>query len=141
MSCLAEIAAGRTDAVFEYLADGGSAVTVHAGLALVSHCAYYGDVSAIKYLLLRGASLSALGENLGLNIASFHGHWRLCRFLIEQGADVNHTDADTGETPLHSALCTADRLAHNPGGASPAGECRRSQCGDAAKHRNRIVHA
>lgn len=45
--------------------------------------------------------------------AAFHGHWRLCKFLIEQGADVNKPLADTGETLLHAALCTADRQAHD----------------------------
>jgi ankyrin repeat protein len=113
MSLLAEIAAGRTDAVFEYLAQGGSSDAVHDGVALVGHCAYYGDVSAIKFLLARGATLAPFGENLGLNAASFHGHWRLCKFLLEQGANVNHPEADTGETALHSALCTPNRLNHN----------------------------
>jgi len=113
MSLLAEIAAGCTDRVFEYLAEGGSADASHEGVALVSHCAYYGDVSAIKFLLSRGATLAPLGENLALAAASFHGHWRLCKFLLAHGADVNHADADTGETALHSALCTPHRLSHN----------------------------
>lgn len=113
MPLLDQIAAGRTDAVFEFLAEGGSPTAVHDGAALVAHCAYYGDVSAIKFLLSRGASLAPLGENLGLNAASFHGHWRLCKFLLEQGANVNHAEADTGETALHAALCTPHRLHHN----------------------------
>lgn len=113
MSLLAEIAAGRTDAVFEYLAEGGSADAVHEGVALVAHCAYFGDVSAIKFLLSRGGTLAPLGENLGLNAASFHGHWRLSKFLLDQGANVNHAEAGTGETALHSALCTPNRLHHN----------------------------
>src|SRR5262245_58339150 len=96
VSLLTEIAAGRTDAVFEYLAEGGSPTTVHDGVALVSHCAYYGDVSAIKFLLSRGATLAPLGDDLGLNGASFHGHWRLCRFLFEQGAEMNRPDPETG---------------------------------------------
>jgi len=28
------------------------------------------------------------------------------QFLIEQGADVNKPLPDTGESPLHAALCT-----------------------------------
>ena len=126
MALLDEIAQGRTDAVFEFLTDGGSATAVYKGVPLLSHCAYYGDVSAMKYLLTRGATLSLLGENLGLQAASFYGHWRLCKFLIQQGADVNYPEAGTAETPLHSALCTAHRLAHNlvmkvllAGGAAP----------------------
>jgi len=75
--------------------------------------ACYGDVSAIKLLLSKGESLPSLGDNLDLNGTAFHGHWRLCQFLIEQGADVNQPLSDTGETPLHAALCTSDRLAHD----------------------------
>ena len=36
-----------------------------------------------------------------------------CEFLVESGADVNAASSDTGETPLHSALCTANRTAHD----------------------------
>jgi len=111
---LDEIAAGRTDLVFEYVAAGHAAdSTDRDEAALIQHCAYYGDVSAMKFLLANGASLAPLGDNFGLIGACFHGHWRLCKFLIERGADVNQPMSDTGETPLHSALCTADRLAHN----------------------------
>jgi uncharacterized protein len=70
-------------------------------------CAYYGDVSAIKFLLANGESLQPLRDNLGLNTAAFHGHWRLCQFLIENGADVNLPLPDTGEMPLHAALSSA----------------------------------
>jgi uncharacterized protein len=80
---------------------------------LMRWCAYYGDVSAIRYLVSRGASLGGLGENLDLNAAAYHGHWQLCQFLIEHGADVNHPLPDTGETPLHAALCKANRPAYN----------------------------
>ena len=114
MSMLEEIIEGRTDLVFEYLATGNAATTTDAdGFSLLQWCAYYGDVSAMKYLLERGASIETLGENLGLDAASFHGHWRLCKFLIERGADVNRPLADTGETPLHAALCSTERLRRN----------------------------
>jgi ankyrin repeat protein len=115
MSLLEEIADGRTDLVFEFLADGHAASTVDKdGVSLVQHCAYYGDVSAIKFLLSNGATLESLGKDLGLMNASFHGHWRLCKFLLERGADANYADKDTGETALHAALCTMNRLRHNP---------------------------
>src|SRR5262249_38063819 len=68
---------------------------------------------AIRYLLSNGATLAVLGGDLGLNGASFHGHWKLCEFLLENGADANFVDPDTGETPLHSALCTSTRLTKN----------------------------
>jgi uncharacterized protein len=106
---LEKITDGRTDLVFEYLAAGNAAnATDRAGVSLIQWCAYYGDVSAMKFLLANGASLDALGGNFGLANACFHGHWRLCQFLIERGADVNLPAGDTGETPLHAALCKGD---------------------------------
>jgi ankyrin repeat protein len=106
---LEKITEGRTDLVFEYLAEGhGADAADRNGVSLIQWCAYYGDVSAMKFLIANGASLSGLGDNLGLIGACFHGHWRLCQFLIERGADVNLAMSDTGETPLHSALCKAD---------------------------------
>jgi palmitoyltransferase len=105
---------GRTDLVFDYLAAGHPATSKDEnGTALINWCAYYGDVSAIRYLLANGESIRTLGANFDLNGAAFHGHWRLCQFLVEQGADVNLPLPDTGETPLHSALCKSDRLAHD----------------------------
>lgn len=104
---------GRTDLVFDYLAAGHAADSADAGgVSLARHCAYYGDVSALRYLLTQGATLAALGDNFDLNGAAFHGHWQLCQFLIEQGADVNHPLPDTNETPLHAALCKAESAAH-----------------------------
>jgi ankyrin repeat protein len=82
-------------------------------VSLIKWCAYYGDVSAIRFLLANGESLNSLGDNLGLNEAAFLGHWRLCQFLIENGADVNRPLPDTGETPLHAALCKANRPAYS----------------------------
>lgn len=112
---LDRIANGRTDLVFDYLTAGNAATATDAdGVSLIQHCAYYGDVSAIRFLLSQGESLAALGENFDLNGAAFHGHWRLCQFLIEQGADVNFPLADTGETPLHAAICKAQSQAHEP---------------------------
>jgi uncharacterized protein len=111
---LNRIVHGRTDLIFEYIAAGNAAnSTDRNGVSLIRWCAYYGDVSAIRFLLANGEPLQALGANFDLNGAAFHGHWRLCEFLIEHGADVNHPLPDTGETPLHAALCTADRLAHD----------------------------
>jgi len=111
---LDRIVDGRTDLVFEYVAAGHPANSADSdGTSLVKWCAYYGDVSAIRFLLANGESLESLGDNLGLNGAAFHGHWRLCQFLIESGADVNRPLADTGETPLHAAVCKANRPAYS----------------------------
>jgi ankyrin repeat protein len=105
---------GRTDLVLEYVAAGHPAnSTDDDGVSLIKWCAYYGDVSAIRFLLANGESLKSLGENLGLNEAAYHGHWRLCQFLIESGADVNRPLQGTGETPLHAAVSKANRPAYS----------------------------
>lgn len=111
---LERISEGETDLVFDYVDAGHPASTEDSGgVSLIQWCAYHGDVSAIRFLLRNGASLHSLGDNFDLNGAVFHGHPRLCQFLIEQGADVNKPMLETGETPLHSSLCTADRKSHD----------------------------
>lgn len=126
MKMLERIAEGRTDLVFDCIAGGQSATSKTSdGTTLIQWCAYYGDVFAIRCLLANGESLRSLGDDLGLNAAAFHGHWRLCQFLIENGADVNFQQPDTGETPLHAAV-SSTRLAQHlvvkvllEGGADP----------------------
>jgi ankyrin repeat protein len=108
------IAGGRTDLVFEYVAAGHGATATDAhGVSLLQWCSYHGDVSAMRFLLAQGESITSLGQYYGLRTAAFHGHARLCQFLIEQGEDVNEPQADTGETALHAAICTANRQAHD----------------------------
>lgn len=100
------ILAGRTDLVFDWVAIGHPATATDGeGAPLIRWCAYYGDVSALRYLLAQGASLGDLGENLDLFGAAFHGHWQLAEYLIECGADVNRPLAETGEVPLHGVFC------------------------------------
>jgi ankyrin repeat protein len=107
---LHQIVNGRTDFVFELIANGYPATTADDnGVSLIKWCAYYGDVSAIKFLVHHGESLQSLGDNLDLNGAAFHGYWRLCEYLINNGADVNYPLANTGETPLHAALSKTTR--------------------------------
>jgi ankyrin repeat protein len=107
---LERIAEGRTDLVMDMIAAGTPATAKDAhGVSLIQWCAYHGDVTAIRFLLLNGEHLAALGDNLDLNGAVFHGHTQLVQFLIESGADVNHPLPDTGETPLHAALCKTGR--------------------------------
>lgn len=102
------IANGRTDLVLE------RGATDNADLAeLLRWCAYYGDASAVRFLQSRGARLADLGPDLGINAAAFHGHWQLCQLLLESSAPVDGVPGDTGETPLHAALCTDDRVRHD----------------------------
>jgi ankyrin repeat protein len=113
-SLVDRIANGRTDLVFDHIAGGNPPDAADEdGVSLIQWCAYYGDVSAIRFLMSHGVKLESLGADFDLSGAAFHGHWRLCQFLIENGADVNQALEDTGETPLHSALCTTNRVSHN----------------------------
>lgn len=107
------ISAGRTDRIWDWLAAGHAATARDTqGNELIVCCAYYGDVSAIRHLLAHGASLATLGDNFDLNGAAFHGHWQLCQFLTEQGADVLHAMPISQETVLHAALASPRKDAH-----------------------------
>ena len=110
MGLIERIRDGRCDLVFELPANGNAAASDANGVPLIRWCAYYGDVSAVRHLLAHGEALDSLGPNLDLNGAAFHGHWQLCQFLIENGADPNYPLPDTGETALHAALSRANQL-------------------------------
>jgi ankyrin repeat protein len=112
-SLLDRIANGRTDLVIDWIAAGGAAAARHQGASLAQWCAYYGDVSGLRFLTANGAALEELGANIDLNGAAFHGHWRLCEHLLEAGADPNAALPDTGEVPLHAALCRRESPAHH----------------------------
>ena len=105
---LERIAAGRTDLIFDWIAAGGDPGARVESADLIGWCAYYGDVSAIRRLVEAGVPLERLGRNLGLSGAAFHGHWRLCAWLIEQGADANDAEPESGETALHNAVSRRD---------------------------------
>ena len=118
------IADGRTDLVFDYIAAGHPAASKAAdGTPLINWCAYYGDVSAVKFLLANGETLQSIGADLGLHAAAFHGHWRLCQFLIEKGADPNSDSDGTGETPLHAAMSSPRPAQHHVAKVLLAGGC------------------
>ncbi len=103
-----QITDGRTDLVFDYVDAGHAATSAdQGGMSPIRWWAYYGDVSAVKFLLANGESLQSLGENHELNGAAFHGHSRLCRFLIGQGADVNKPLADMRRAYFYSRTTTA----------------------------------
>src|SRR6266403_1817482 len=68
---LGQIADGRTDLVFDYLAGGHEATSADKdGVSLLQWCSYHGDVSAIKFLLANGESLQSLAELYVLNTAA-----------------------------------------------------------------------
>jgi len=107
---LDRISRGRTDLVFELLKlDRWKDVLFEGQVKPLQWFVYYNDTTALKAVLNAGGDLNSINLNSELGNASFFGHWKVVDFLITQGADVNSTVAETGETPLHSALCKAGR--------------------------------
>ena len=107
---LDRIRRGRTDLVFELLKlpDWRDALS-EGDVKPLQWFVYYNDTTALKAVLNAGGDLESVDLNQELGHASFFGHWKVVDFLITLGADVNHALPDTGETPLHSALCKAGR--------------------------------
>lgn len=104
------IGGGRTDLVFELLDLPDWRDALAAGpVAPLSWFVYYGDVTALRAVRAAGGGFSEAGLNRELNSAAFFGHWKVCDYLLSLGADANRGLDDTGETPLHSALCKAGR--------------------------------
>ncbi len=110
---LAAISAGETHRVIAYIEAGGDANSrgAHA-IPLLAWCAHHGDVTAIEFLISRGARIQDLGDNLDLHGAAFHGHDALVRWCLDHGADPSYQIPATGETPMHAALCRANRPNH-----------------------------
>ncbi|MFN2412407.1 MAG: ankyrin repeat domain-containing protein [Pyrinomonadaceae bacterium] len=107
---LDRISRGRTDFVFDLLSLPDWKEALQAGdVKPLQWFVYYNDTTALKAVLDAGGDLSSIDLNQELGHASFFGHWKVADFLIAQGADVNYSLPDTGETPLHSALCKAGR--------------------------------
>lgn len=104
------ISKGRTDLVFELLKlPDWRDILKTKPISPLTWFVYYDDVTALKAVIEAGGNLAGINLNLELNSAAFFGHWKVCDFLIAQGADPLHQPEDTGETALHSALCKAGR--------------------------------
>lgn len=107
---IAYISRGRTDFIFELMKKPDWKDLLHHGdVKTLQWLVYYNDTTALKAVLENGGDLSSINLNEELGNAAFFGHWKVCDFLINNGADVNACVADTGETPLHNALSKAGR--------------------------------
>ncbi|MEE2692403.1 MAG: ankyrin repeat domain-containing protein [Pseudomonadota bacterium] len=111
---LDRISRGRTDLVFDLLALPDWRAALHEGqIKALQWLVYYNDTTALKAVLAAGGDLSSIDLDRELGHAAFFGHWKVCDFLIANGANPGAVNADTGETPLHSALSKAGRPYYN----------------------------
>ncbi len=107
---LQKISEGRTDLVFDLLQQSNWRDALSTGgVSPIRWFVYYNDVTALRAIEAAAGSLVGIDLNEELNSAAFFGHWKVCDFLISRGGDPQAALADTGETPLHSALCKAGR--------------------------------
>lgn len=107
---LNHISRGRTDFIFQLLSLANWKELLHQGrIKPLQWLVYYNDTTALKAVLEAGGDLSSINLNDELGNAAFFGHWKVCDFLIGQGADVNASVDKTEEKPLHNALAKASR--------------------------------
>ncbi len=104
------ISKGRTDFIFQLFRKPDWKSSLNEGpIKILQWLVYYNDTTALRAVLEHGGNLSSINLNEELGNASFFGHWKVCDFLINQGADVNHRIEPTHETCLHNALVKPGR--------------------------------
>lgn len=104
------ISQGRTDYIFHLLKNPDWKNLLHQGqVKPLQWLVYYNDTTALRAVLEAGGNLDSINLQEELGNAAFFGHWKVCDFLIKQGADVNAAVDKTNETPLHNALSKAGR--------------------------------
>ncbi len=107
---LQHISRGRTDYILRLLELPNWQEILHQGdVKVLQWLVYYNDLTALKLILREGGDLSSIDLNAELGNAAFFGHWKICEFLIQHGADVNAPVDKTDERPLHNALAKAVR--------------------------------
>ncbi len=107
---LDQISRGRTDRVFDLLSLSNWQDLIREGrVTPLQWFVYYNDTTALEAVLVNGGNLESIDLNAELGNAAFFGHWKVCDFLLQHGADANSTVPKTGETPLHGALTKAGR--------------------------------
>lgn len=101
---------GRTDYILELLNEPNWKEVLQEGeIKPLQWLVYFNDTTGLKAVLKAGGDLRSINLNEELGNAAFFGHWKVCDFLINNGADVNARVDTTNETPLHSALAKAGR--------------------------------
>lgn len=104
------ISRGRTDYIVELMKLPNWTELLKQGeVNPLQWLVYYNDVTGLRSVLAHESTLENLNINEELGNAAFFGHWKVCDFLINHGADVNYQVEGTKETPLHNALAKAGR--------------------------------
>jgi uncharacterized protein len=104
------ISKGRTDFIFQLMRKTNWKEILHEGqIKPLQWLVYYNDTTALKAVLESGGNLDSINLYNELGNAAFFGHWKVCDFLLHNGADVNARVDKTNETPLHNALAKAGR--------------------------------
>ncbi|GLU51292.1 ankyrin repeat domain-containing protein [Dyadobacter frigoris] len=104
------ISHGRTDLIIELMKKPNWQEILHEGqIKPLQWLVYYNDTTGLRAILSAGGNLESINVNQELGHAAFFGHWKVCDFLINNGADVHARVEKTDETPLHSALSKAGR--------------------------------
>ena len=87
---LDHIARGRTDLGFDLLRlPDWRDLLRWSRVGILQWFVYYDDVTALEAVLEAGGGLDRISLDEELGNAAFFGHWKVCDFLIGQGADVN----------------------------------------------------
>ncbi|MBN8649782.1 MAG: ankyrin repeat domain-containing protein [Cytophagales bacterium] len=104
------ISRGRTDFIIELLKQHDWKAVLNSGtIKPLQWLVYYNDVTGLRSVLEAGGDLKSIDLDEELGNAAFFGHWKVCDFLINQGANVNALVPQTHETPLHAAVSKAGR--------------------------------
>ena len=104
------ISRGRTDFILQLLhKPNWKELLTEGQVKPLQWLVYYNDVTGLKAVLEAGGNLDSITLNEELGNAAFFGHWKVCDFLLSNGAEVNARADKTYETPLHSALAKAGR--------------------------------
>lgn len=104
------ISRGRTDYIFHLIRQPGWKEALFQGAVKpLQWLVYYNDTTALRAVMEADGDLTSISLTDELGNAAFFGHWKVCDFLIKNGADVNAYVDKTEETPLHNALAKAGR--------------------------------
>ena len=109
------ISKGRTDAILDLCTlENWQSLVERDAVTLWQWLVYFNDVTGLRFLAERYGSLGSMHVTGELANAAFFGHWQMCRYLIDLGADVTAADPVSGETALHGGIGFSGGLEGQP---------------------------